>query len=470
MRLPVAFSFLLALTAATAACAGASTPAAPAAAPVAERTAPTAPAPAAPAATVRAIERVVIVSVDGLRPADCARLPTLGALAQQGAFAAPPDGALSVMPTVTYPAHTTMVTGMLPAHHGITTNYAPDPTPEEKNRSAWRWFREDVHAQTLYDAAYDAGLRTALLNWPVTVGARATALLPEFWLDKVTDDFKALRHLSTPGLFERIERSHPGFSRAYVPDKVLDAPVIDAALTVLADDAPQLMLVHIIEVDSAQHEYGPDSPQADAARHGADAQVARLLTALRATEAWPRTIVAVVSDHGFLPITKQIAPVVELASHKLTERVWMNGSGGFAFFYLTRPDDTEAAELTRKLFVDLARDPKNGIGAVLDRDAIAALGGDPDAFLAIEPVPGFAVSRDRTGPLVSPSKGKGTHGYLPQRPEMRATMLFYGPNVAPGVLHGARLVDLAPTVARWLGLDLGRTDGAPLSVQLTSGG
>jgi predicted AlkP superfamily pyrophosphatase or phosphodiesterase len=431
----------------------------------------TRPAPAPVAAgrpePERAFDRVVIVSVDGLRPADCASLPTLGALARAGAFAAPPDGALSVVPTVTYPAHTTMVTGVNPGRHGITTNHAPNPTADPENDSGWRWYREDVRVSTVYDAALDAGLRTVLLHWPVTVGARATALLPEFWVPEAGDDVKVVRQLATPGLFDRISSRFPTFAERYVPDKVLDEPLIDAAIALLANVDPHLMLVHIIEVDSIQHEFGPDAPEADAARRNADAQVARLLGALRTSAAWPRTALAVVSDHGFMPIAKLLAPHVHLAERGLQDRVVIDAAGGLAYFYLRSPTDADAAAITRQLFVELARDPASGVGAVLDKEAITALGGDPDAFLAIEATPGFGLSRKRKTAVLD-STTKGMHGYLPERPEMRATLLFYGPNVAPGVLRGARLVDLAPTVARWLGLALERTDGAPLAITLSS--
>lgn len=428
-------------------------------------------APAAvslPSRPSRPVDRVIVVSVDGLRAADSAELPTIGALAREGAFAAPPEGALSVMPSVTYPSHTSMVTGVNPRRHGITTNTAPDPSSDGKNKSGWRWYHDEVRVPTVYDLAYAAGLRTVLLAWPVTLGARATAVLPEFWVPQVTGEAKVLRMLSTPGFFDRVERRFPRFAQRYDPDHLLNEPIIDAAITSLEELDPDLMLVHVIEVDGTQHEHGPDSPEAVEARRRTDADVARLLAAVRASPRWQDTVFAVVSDHGFLAVEKLIAPNVQLKARGLKDRVFMIGSGGTGWFYLQSPEDTEAATLTRQLFEELARDPANGIATVLDKSAIEALGGDADAFLAIEARPTFSISRDRTGPFITDSAAsyKGTHGYLPERPEMRATMLFYGPRVIPGVLHGARLIDLAPTLAGWLGLKLGPTDGTPLAVQL----
>src|SRR4029077_8117194 len=88
-------------------------------------------------------------------------------------------GARSVFPSVTYPAHTSIVTGVDPGTHGIVTNTAWDP--EDRNQEGWRWYAEDIQARTLWDAAREAGLETAIVNWPVTVGARASWLVPEYW-------------------------------------------------------------------------------------------------------------------------------------------------------------------------------------------------------------------------------------------------------------------------------------------------
>src|SRR5215470_15614341 len=88
-------------------------------------------------------------------------------------------GALSVLPSVTYPAHTTIATGVFPARHGIVTNYAWDPV--DKNLTGWWWYAEDIRAPTLWDAARAAGRKVALIDWPVTVGAKVDVLVPEYW-------------------------------------------------------------------------------------------------------------------------------------------------------------------------------------------------------------------------------------------------------------------------------------------------
>lgn len=409
----------------------------------------------------RPLDRIVVVSVDGLRAVDSVRLPTIGSLARQSALAAPPHGALSVLPSVTYPSHTTMVTGVNPGVHGITTNIVTAEKGDE-DEGEWRWYRKDIRVDTLYDAAFAAHLHTALIHWPVTVGARATVLIPEFLEHGEKMSVGTLTSLSTPGFIDELLFRNRKFAKRYGSD----ASVIDAAIAALDTVHPNLMFVHLTKTDHAEHHYGPDSPQAEDARLKADREVARLLAALRADKGWERTVLVIVSDHGFAAISRQVSPMVALKRAGLADRVLMNASGGFGYFYLKSPSDTEAEQRVTAAIATLAADPANGIANVIDRAGIAARGGDRDAFLGIESVLGYTFSGKLKGALVKPAKRKGTHGYFAERPEMRATLMFYGPRVVPAWLENARLLDLAPTLAQWLGLSLPQAEGKALPVTL----
>src|ERR1051326_6237306 len=117
---------------------------------------------------------VILISIDGMR-ADYIvnpdtyklRIPNLRALRGKGAYAV---GAESVYPSLTYPAHTAIVTGMLPADHGITTNRVFDEQSGEQT-PAWHWFAKEIKTDTIWDAAKRAGLVTAAVGYPVTAGA-----------------------------------------------------------------------------------------------------------------------------------------------------------------------------------------------------------------------------------------------------------------------------------------------------------
>ena len=134
---------------------------------------------------------VIIISIDGLKPSTYtrsgpSRVPTLRRIAQEGVFA---EGVIGVTPTVTYPSHTTMVTGVPPTVHGIYNNRILDP--EETSNASWYWYARDIKVPTLYGAVKARGLKTAAVSWPVTVDADIDYLMPEFggvtrhprWLD-----------------------------------------------------------------------------------------------------------------------------------------------------------------------------------------------------------------------------------------------------------------------------------------------
>ena len=120
---------------------------------------------------------LVLVSLDGLRPEfyldDAYAAPELRALLRAGSHA---RAAESVFPTVTYPSHASIVTGVRPARHGVSFNVLFDPAGERG-----RWYEEaaDLRAPPLWEWARAAGRRTAAVSWPSTLGARIDALLPE---------------------------------------------------------------------------------------------------------------------------------------------------------------------------------------------------------------------------------------------------------------------------------------------------
>ena len=144
--------------------------------------------------------RAIVVTVDGLMPETYTApdrhglaVPTLRGIVAGGAWA---RGARPVMPTVTYPTHTTLATGVDPGVHGITGNRVFDPL--EKNREGWHWYSEDIRVPALWDAVEASGRSAALINWPVTVGARARYLVPEYWRAGTAEDQKLLRLRARP--------------------------------------------------------------------------------------------------------------------------------------------------------------------------------------------------------------------------------------------------------------------------------
>lgn len=398
------------------------------------------------------------------------RVPTLREMAAKGAVA---EGVRSVFPTVTYPAHASIATGANPGKHGIVTNRAWDPL--EQNDEGWRWYAEDLRVPALWDVARERGLRTALAYWPVTVGARATALVPEFWRAGTPDDLKLARALSTPGLLEAVEKKYPTFRAGYTPPGVRDESLTDVAVHMLETVRPHLLMLHIFQVDHWQHQRGMWSREAKEAIEAADAQIARLIATAKRIGIWQRTALVIVSDHGFAPVSQRFRPGAVLRElglvtldnrNRITD--WQAVTltvSGHAYIYLRDPADSAVQRKVLETFQALAAQPGSGVGRVYTQREIVELGGDPQAFLALEGAEGFSIASGYTGERIAGPTNLATHGFDPARDDMQASLIVYGPRIAPGKITGARLIDVAPTAARWLGLKLPHADGRPLDIK-----
>lgn len=435
-----------------------------------------APAAHEPARPLSAPKRhVVIVSVDGLKPQTYTepdthglKVPTLRELARTGAFS---PGVMGVLPTVTYPSHTTIATGVLPGEHGVVSNHSFDPTGQ--NREGWYWYSEDIKVPTLWQIAEDAGLRTALVNWPVTMGARVDALVPEYWRAGTPDDQKLARAIATPGLLEAVAAEHPGFWDGFKPPNVSDKVSIDVAIHLVRTIQPELMMIHIWETDDHHHASGPWSEPANASVEAADAQLGRLIDALKAQGMWERTLFVVVSDHGFEPIEKSVNFGVMLRQLGLVTpgtkdvlagwKAAFTANGGSAYFYVADEADTATKEALLRHLQPLVGQPGSYVGRLLTREDIVAQGGDPRAFLCVDMAPGFTVGKGfPDAEVVVDTSDRGMHGYFPDRPELRASLILRAPDIAPGAIEDARLMDVAPTVAAWLGLSMPTAKGRVL--------
>jgi predicted AlkP superfamily pyrophosphatase or phosphodiesterase len=368
-----------------------------------------------------------------------------------------------------------MTTGVLPGSHGITSNRSFDPL--EDDLEGWRWYAEDIRKDPIWRIAERFGDRVALVHWPVSVGARVTWCVPEFWRAKNDNDRKLLRAISTPGLLDRVASRHPDFWPRYAPPNVKDDALTDIATYILAAGDPSLLMLHLVEVDGAQHRFGLWSPEATTAIEVDDRQIGRILQWVHESGHSTDTSIIVASDHGFMNVSANVKPGVLLRDaglvatddlgHVTNWRATVVVNSGQAYIYIRDERDIEVKNTLRSIFLAKISDPQSGIHRVYEAGEIRAIGGDPDAFLAIEATPGFQMSSGYSGEYIGTSGYRATHGYDPRRPEMRASLLLIGPNIPHGTIDAARLVDIAPTIAEWLGLPMPNVDGRPLHVTAT---
>jgi len=417
---------------------------------------------------------LVMVSVDGMKPeyvthADehGAKVPNLRRMMKEGAYA---EGVQGVIPTVTYASHTALVTGVWPAKHGIYANTLFDPL--DKGKTAWYWYAEDIKVPTLWDVAREAGRTTASVQWPVTVGAKITWDIPEFWRAGDANDLKLIRAVSTPGLLEEAEKELGPFRGGI--DNAVEADEVRAkyAEWILEKKRPGLLLLHLLALDHQEHETGLYSAEDLAALERLDAAIGNLrATAERVFGG--RVIFAVVSDHGFVNVEKQVnfgpafvqAALISLdAKEKVTDwKAFPWVTGGSAAIVLKDPKDTAVATQVRELLKKLSTDPANGIDRVLEADDLHARGGYPTASLFVGLKPGWKTGTSLTGATVQNIKLGGTHGALNDLPDLRSSFFVVGASVPKNKNLGViDMRSIAPTLAGLVGLPMPSADGKSL--------
>jgi predicted AlkP superfamily pyrophosphatase or phosphodiesterase len=378
----------------------------------------------------------------------------------------------NALPTVTYPNHTTLITGVWPARHGIAGNPTFDPL--QQNMGGWYWYSQDINVRTLWDAVHQSGGKVASLSWPVSVGAKSIDFnLPEYWraTELHDEDIKLVRALSTPGIVPQLEKQ-TGLSLLQADGESVEEDVgrTRFAAALIANKHPQLTTVHLRGLDHTEHSYGPGSAEAKAALETLDAAVGHMIG--QARKAQPDLVVAIVSDHGFAPVEHSvnlIAPFIQSglitldAKGKVTAWQAEPWGGASAAVVLSRPDDAALKSKVSSLLKDLAAKPELGIAQVADASEVARLGGTPMASFWVDFKPGYFMGSDPTAPQVAPATIKGTHGYFPTHPEMRATFILSGPSVAKrGSLGEVDMRDIAPTLAKIMEVKLPEADGKPL--------
>lgn len=428
---------------------------------------------------------VILISVDGL--ADFyfndprADMPTIRRLAAAGARA---EGLVCSFPTVTWPNHTTLVTGVPPGKHGVIgNNYLDRATGEKVALIIDPLFDKDeiVRTPTIYDVAQNAGMVTAGIVWPATRNARTL----DFQVPDMAGD--NWNKYGTAGWLDELRREgipvdkHGEWCKETSGGVQRDWLYTRMARQLFEKHPPNLLLIHLIEVDHVQHKFGPRTPEAYWAVSYADDRVRDIVEAAEASVFAGKTTYIVASDHGFYPIEQDIRVNVKLGQLGLAKidganvtdkRAWSVAQGGGCMVYVLDQENraTTIAQLVREL------EAIEGVADVVTVDQFRAHGlatpsedpRAPDLWLSAKSGYSFTDSHAGEAPVVPRETPGGTHGYLPEQPELYGTLVLSGAGVSSGVNLGkVQSVDVAPTMAQLLGVELPSADGKPLMPALS---
>jgi predicted AlkP superfamily pyrophosphatase or phosphodiesterase len=385
---------------------------------------------AKPAAKPR---RLIVWSIDGfaagyLSHPEFRRLPVWQRLLKRAQVF---DNVETTYPAVTYPAHTTMVTGVPPAVHSLRSNHPVDPF--NLSKGAWTWYLQDVAAKTIWDIARSQNRRVANLLWPVTMTetARIRYHLPQFDRAKGPEEVKLMRVLSTPGLHREIEKQ----TGVALTEYSSDIDRFKAAQYIWQTKKPDIMYFYEPGLDSLEHAKGAYTPAAFEHLATLGGQIEAML---KLSAKHRDTSILMVSDHGFMTFKGKCYPNVILKNLgyvdpvKKTWDYWFDTAGGvarlvdnnskFEFDHKAAKSEIETACPTI-VYVDKAHEDFKLLRNQYSANAAA-----------------FLVSRERVilnaslASTVFDAEATGhTHGFLPEREDMKTVALLFGPVRRPGI-------------------------------------
>lgn len=412
--------------------------------------------------------RMLILSLDAVGSRDIERARELPGFSRFFDGASRCMSVNSVYPSITYPAHTTIVTGRYPCRHGVVDNTKVQPNRQSPD---WYWQRKYVRGTTLYDEAMAQGMTTAALLWPVTARSKINYNVPEIFANRPwTNQILTSLWNGTPLYQFRLNQKF-GHLRKGIRQPELDNFTHASLLYTLEKYRPDLTLVHFTDADTQKHDYGAESAEAWEAMERHSRRLMEIQDTLERLKMAGDTVFVLLGDHS----QKNVHQVICLNILFLEKgwislkhgsvrnwKVYSKSCDGSAYIYVR---DKQLCRPVYELLRRLKNEQRWGIEAIYTGKNAGKLGADATCAFMVEAKDGyfFKDNMDGAGSFVRPTRAgehKGCHGYRPEKADYQTFFAVKGPGVRKEqMIDKMRLVDEGPTLAALLGLDLGKTDG-----------
>ncbi len=393
---------------------------------------------------------LILLSIDAVAQPDAAKLLSLPAFkyfTERGTYT---DNVRTVYPTITYPIHTSAITGKYPEHHGIEHNEPWQADVNDKMRK-WYWDIADIGTRTLWHAAAEKKMSVASLLWPVSgrakgvIGRDFPEVLP---LPGENPVLKMLQYASKLWLMktelmynkqrESLKRRDMDDYMALLCEKMFERKKY-----------PEFLSVHFADTDDTRHNEGVGSEADEAALIRMDRRVQRLIDAVKKRGIEDRTIFVVMSDHGQQNVVNGYIPLDAAMCDAGLGRAQSVGLGAYIY-----ADDTQKAAAYLEEHKDELK-----IKYILRDEDLRKIRAPKDIKLAVQAEEGFGYV-DRN----CECDHLGDHGFGLEAPEARTLLwLVGGPFKAGARIDEAEIVDIAPTIAEVMGLSMPDCDGRVLT-------
>lgn len=392
--------------------------------------------------------------------------PNLAKLIKHGAYS---TKLKSVYPSLTYVVHSTMVTGVYPNKHGIYHNNPFQPFVEEKDQR-WFWFHKDIKVNTIYDALRKYNMKSTGILWPVTGKAPIHYNIPE--IRAIKNENQVIKSLVNGSPLFSIEMELKfGRIRKGIEQPYLDDFTTKCAVESIKKNKPNLMLLHMIDLDDAKHQYGTDSIKIEEVITRMDQRVGDIVKAVEESGLKEDTVFLILGDHGQLNVRYKVNLNVLLKEKglivqddgNLKWRAYVQSAGGSAYLHI-REGDEEAKQMALSVILQAVGEKSYGIEGVLLRKELDKLHVDSTIHCMLEAKKGFCFEDGIDSPVIKDLHKLGvpyaTHGYLPEKENYHCNLIISGKRIKNDYFMGEiDMVDIAPTMASILGIEFYPCDG-----------
>lgn len=417
---------------------------------------------------------VIVISFDAVSEEDLeflSKQPNFSKLIKNGALI---KNVESVYPSLTYPAHVTIVTGKYPKNHGVINNTVLD---FKNDNPDWYWYRKYIKGDTIFDLAEKSGMKTCSILWPVTARSKITYNMPEIFCTKRYDNQILKSALAGSKIYQVNMNKKFGYLRQGMEEPYLDNFATEVAKKTIRELKPNLILLHLIDSDSQKHKYGIENKEVIESLKRHDERLGEIIESLKLAGIYEDSTIIALGDHSQINVNNVIKlnsilmknDLINVNGNKIKSyKAIAKSCDGSSYIYLKNKNDVETRKKVRDILNELKNKYSNVIEEVYNNEEIKNLGADINASFMIEAKRGYYFIDDFLGEAIEvidesskiKHKLRASHGYLPSRDNYKTFFIAYGKTIKKGVvLEKGKLINHGPTIAKILDIDLRDCDG-----------
>lgn len=418
-------------------------------------------------------KNLIVISFDGLSSLDfeyISNLPNFREFLKNSSFC---KNVNTIYPSLTYPAHASIVTGKYPKNHKVINNTILDINRKNPD---WYWYSKYIKGDSLFTLADKKGFKVASILWPVTAGAKIKYNMPEIFSNRKWTNQAIVSGLNGSLIYQLDLERKFSHLRDGIKEPNLGDFVEKSIIYTLKKYKPDFLFAHIIDLDTNRHKYGFNSEEAKNALKRHDEKLGNIMKVLKSLDFYKNSTIVLLGDHSSIDVDKVIFlnsifyknGYINIQKKKIKDyKVIAKSCDGSSYIYIK---DKSIKKEIEKILKNLELDESSGIEKVFDNNNIKSLGADSEADFIIEAKCGYYFLDDirnysildlnTLGEYERKLYLKNCHGYLPSKKDYKTVFMISGDNIRKNhIIENMDLIDIAPTISYLFNLGLSEYDG-----------